>query len=78
MSVTEVLRELAFPARNLTVMLSALFIFLMLEFAIFGGLLGLFLLFLILPSLFHYLMRLLDARSRGIEPGPLEAEVYQP
>jgi hypothetical protein len=73
-SVTEILRELAFPARNLTVMLSALFIFLMLEFAIFGGLLGLFLLFLILPSLFHYLMRLLDARSRGIEPGPLEAE----
>ena len=74
MSVTEILRELAFPARNITVLLSALFIFLMLKFAAFGGLLGLFLLFLILPSLFHYLMRLLDARSRGQEPGPLDAE----
>lgn len=73
-SVTDVLRELAFPARNVTVLLSALFIFLMLEFAIFGGLLGLFLLFLVLPSLFHYLMRLLDARSRGAEPGPLDAD----
>jgi hypothetical protein len=73
-TATEVLREFTFPARNVTVMLSALFIFLMLEFAIFGGLLGLFLLFLMLPSLFHYLMRLLDARSRGMEPGPLEAE----
>jgi hypothetical protein len=73
-SVTEILREVAFPARNITVLLSALFIFLMLKFAAFGGLLGLFLLFLILPSLFHYLMRLLDARSRGEEPGPLDAE----
>ncbi len=74
MTATEILRELSFPARNVTVMLSALFIFLMLEFAIFGGLLGLFLLFLMLPSLFHYLMRLLEARSRGMEPGPLEAD----
>ena len=74
MTVTEILREFAFPARNLTVLLSALFIFLMLQFAAFGGLLGLFLLFLILPSLFHYLMRLLDARSRGMQPGPLEAD----
>ncbi|MDJ0813215.1 MAG: hypothetical protein QNJ23_05765 [Woeseiaceae bacterium] len=74
MSVTEILREFAFPARNLTVLLSALFIFLMLKFAVWGGLLGLFLLFLVLPSLFHYLLRILDARSRGQEPGPLDAE----
>ena len=74
MSVTEILREFAFPARNVTVLLSALFIFLMLKFAAFGGILGLFLLFLVLPSLFHYLLRLLDARSRGEEPGPLDGE----
>ncbi len=74
MNVTEILREFAFPARSITVMLSALFIFLMLKFAVFGGLMGLFLMFLVLPSLFHYLMRLLDARSRGEEPGPLDAE----
>ena len=74
MSATEILREFAFPARSLTVVLSSLFIFLMLKFAAWGGLMGLFLLFLILPSLFHYLMRLLDARSRGAEPGPLDAE----
>jgi hypothetical protein len=73
-SATEILREFAFPARSLTVILSSLFIFLMIKLAIFGGLLGLFLLFLILPSLFHYLMRLLDARSRGEQPGPLDAE----
>ena len=74
MSATEILREFAFPARSVTVMLSSLFIFLMIKLAIFAGLLGLFLLFLMLPSLLHYLMRLLDARSRGEQPGPLDAE----
>jgi len=71
---SDILREFTYPARNLTVMLSALFIFLLLEFAAFGSLMGLFLAMLILPSLFHYLMRLLDARAKGKEPGPLEAD----
>ena len=74
MNPSDILREFTYPARNLTVMLSALFIFLLLEFAAFGSLMGLFLAMLILPSLFHYLMRLLDARAKGKEPGPLEAD----
>jgi hypothetical protein len=74
MKTAEILREFAYPVRNVTVLLSAAFIFLMLEFAAFGSLLGLFLAFLILPSLFHYLMRILDARARGQQPGPLEAD----
>lgn len=71
---TDIAREFAYPVKNVTVLFSALFIFLMLEFAAFGKLLGLFLAFLILPSLFHYLMRILDARAKGKDPGPLEAE----
>ena len=74
MKAADILREFAYPARSVTVLLSAAFIFLMLEFAAFGNLMGLFLAFLILPSLFHYLMRILDARARGQEPGPLEAD----
>ena len=74
MNLSDILRQFTYPARNLTVMLSALFIFLLLEFAAFGSLMGLFLAMLILPSLFHYLMRLLDARAKGKEPGPLEVE----
>ena len=74
MNPNDILREFTYPARNLTVMLSALFIFLLLEFAAFGSLMGLFLAMLILPSLFHYLMQLLDARAKGKEPGPLEVE----
>jgi hypothetical protein len=74
MRATDILREFAYPARNVTVLLSSSFIFLMLEFAAFGKLMGLFLAFLILPSLFHYLMRILDARAKGQEPGPLEVD----
>jgi len=71
---TDIVREFAYPLKNVTVLLSALFIFVMLEFAAFGKLLGLFLAFLILPSLFHYLMRILDARAKGKDPGPLDVD----
>ena len=74
MNAADILREFTYPARNLTVLFSALFIFLLLEFAAFGRLMGLFLAFLIMPSLFHYLMRVLDRRARGKEPGPLEVD----
>lgn len=74
MKATDILREFAYPARNVPVLLSALFIFLLLEFAAFGGLLGLFLAFLVMPSLIHYLMRVLDMRAKGRDPGPLEAD----
>ena len=71
---TDIAREFAYPVKNVTVLLSAMFIFLMLEFAAFGSLVGLFLAFLILPSLFHYLMRILDARAKGKDPGPLDVD----
>ena len=71
---TDIVREFTYPVKNVAVLMSALFIFLMLEFAAFGKLLGLFLAFLILPSLFHYLMRILDARAKGKDPGPLDVD----
>lgn len=74
MKASDIARAFAFPVTNVTVLMSALFIFLMLQFAAFGKLLGLFLGFLILPSLFHYLMRILDARAKGRDPGPLEVD----
>ena len=69
-------REFAYPLSNLSVLFSALFVFLMLEFAAFGGILGLFLGFLVLPALFRYLMRILDSRSKGRDPGPLLVEDF--
>ena len=74
LKATDIAREFAYPLSNLSVLLSALFVFLMLEFAAFGGIMGLFLGFLVLPALFRYLMRILDSRAKGQDPGPLVAE----
>jgi len=74
LKAADVARELVYPLRNVSVLLSSLLIFLLLKFAISGGILGLFLLFLVLPSLFRYLMRILESRSKGQDPGPLVTE----
>ncbi len=67
-------RELAYPLTNGAVLLSWLALFLVVKFAVSGGVLGLLLLLLVLPSLFRYLMRVLEARSRGNDPGPLTVD----
>jgi hypothetical protein len=74
LKATDIAREFAYPLSNLSVLFSALFVFLLLEFAAFGGIMGLFLAFLVLPALFRYLMRILDSRTKGQDPGPLVVE----
>lgn len=68
-------RELVFPAIHGATLIAFSGFFLLIEFALFGRLFGLFLLALVLPALVRYLMLLLDARARGIEPGPPGAEL---
>jgi len=70
----EIAREIAYPLSSAAVLMSTALVFLLLEFAASGGLLGLFLALLVLPALFRYLMRILDSRARGQDPGPLVVE----
>jgi len=70
----DIAREIAYPLRDAGVWMSLLFLFLLLEFARSGGILGLFLAFLVLPALLRYCMRILQSRSRGQEAGPLVVE----
>ena len=70
----EIGRELVYPLTNTAVLFSWLALFLVIEFATNGGILGLLLLLLVLPSFFRYLMRVLDARARGKDPGPLTVD----
>lgn len=67
-------RELAYPLTDGAVLMSWLALFLVVRFAVSGGVLGLLLLLLVLPSLFRYLMRVLDARAKGQDPGPLSVD----
>jgi len=73
---TEVARELAYPASNASVLMSLLLFYLLLRFAASGGILGLFLAFLVLPGLFRYLMLILESRAKGAETGPLIVEHF--
>ncbi len=70
----DIAREFIYPLRHASVLFSWLALFLVIEFAMSGGVLGLLLVLLILPSFFRYLMRVLDARARGKDPGPLEVD----
>ncbi len=67
-------RELLSPLTNLSVLFSWLTLFLIIEFAVSGGVLGLLLLLLILPAFFRYLMRVLESRAKGQDPGPLNVD----
>ena len=70
----DIARELVYPLRHASLLFSWLALFLVIEFAMSGGVLGLLLLLLVLPSFFRYLMRVLDARARGADVGPLEVD----
>jgi phosphate starvation-inducible membrane PsiE len=71
---TEILREIAYPLTHAAVLMTMVLLYLVLSFAAYGGVLGLFLLFLILPALFRYLMVLLQWRANGLEDPSLEVD----
>jgi hypothetical protein len=78
----DIAREFAYPGSNAAVVMSLGLIYLLLKiatylsrmFGVMGAILGLILILLVLPPLFRYLMRILDARAKGQDPGPLVVE----
>lgn len=77
MKATDVVKELGYPVRDSAVLMAMLLFFGLLEFAAIGGILGLFLAFLIAPALFRYLILLLEARARGRAAEPPGIELFQ-
>jgi len=72
----ELLREIVYPLTRSAVLIAMLMFFVLIEFALSGGVLGTFLLLLVLPALFRYLLQLLEARARGVEAGPPGIETF--
>ncbi len=72
----DIARELAHPVNNAAVAFAALLLFGLLKFAFSGGILGLFLAFLVIPGLFRYLMRVLESRAKGQDTGPFETDDF--
>ena len=68
MTPASFLRAALYPVTNTGVLISLATFWLLYSFSIWGGMLGLILLFLILPFLFRYQVAVLEARAVGREP----------
>ncbi|MGI9205260.1 MAG: hypothetical protein ACR2Q3_14690 [Woeseiaceae bacterium] len=78
MKPSEVLREIAYPLTNLTIVFAMLFFWLMFSLVAKAGLIGIWLLVLVAPAYFRYLLALLEARANGrLAPVP-SAEMFAP
>ncbi len=64
----DLVRAIAYPLTESSVLVPLLFFWLTVSLASWGGVLGLFLMFLVLPAVFRYQMILLEARARGVTP----------
>ena len=54
-----------------------LLLWLLISFALWGGVLGLFLMFLVIPAVFRLQMIVLEARALGRDPPPLDIEFFR-
>jgi hypothetical protein len=72
----ELLQELAFPLTQPALLLAMIFFWIVLGFAKYAGLFGLFLLLLAAPAYLRYLVTILDDRAHGREPEPPTGEMF--
>ena len=68
MKPTDLIRAIFYPVTSMAVVVPLLVFWLAVSFAAWGGVLGLFLMFLIIPALLRFQMIVLEARARGVEP----------
>lgn len=72
----DVLQAIAYPLTSATVLVPLLVFWILISFALWGGLLGAFLLFLVIPAVFRFQVIVLEARARGVEPETPGAEFF--
>jgi hypothetical protein len=68
MKPSDIGRAIAYPLITPAVLVPFVVFWLLISFATWGGVLGLFLLFLVIPAVFRFQMIVLEARARGVEP----------
>jgi hypothetical protein len=76
MKPTEIFRAVFYPLTASAVLVPLVIFWLAVSFAAWGGLLGLFLLFLVIPALLRFLMIVLEARARGAEPATPDIDFF--
>lgn len=72
----EIARALLYPLVETSVLVPLIFFWLLLSLASWGGVLGLFMMFLVLPAVLRYQMILLEARAKGMRPAVPGVEFF--
>lgn len=72
----DIFGHLVYPIRATTAHVAILTFFLLVELALFAGVLGLFLLLLVAPAISRYLMLVLETRSHGHDVDPPTIELF--
>ncbi len=76
MTPARLLAAIIYPLTATAVLIPLVIYWLLIAFALWGGVLGLFLLFLVVPAVFRSQMILLEARARGAEPATPDIEFF--
>jgi hypothetical protein len=76
MKPSDIGRAIVYPLIEPAVLVPLLVFWLLISFALWGGVLGLFLLFLVIPAVFRFQMIVLEARARGVEPATPDVEFF--
>ena len=76
MKPIDIVRAIFYPITASAVLIPLLVFWLAISFASWGGVLGLFFMFLILPATLRFQMIVLEARARGVEPETPDHEFF--
>ena len=76
MTPARLLAAIAYPVMAPAVLIPLVIYWLLIAFALWGGVMGLFLLLLVVPAVFRSQMILLEARARGAEPATPDVEFF--
>lgn len=76
MRPTDVVRAIVYPLTESTVLIPLLVFWLLVSLALWAGLFGLILLFIVIPAVFRYQMIVLEARARGVTPATPDLALF--
>jgi len=77
MKPASLFKAILYPVTHSSVFIPVLVFWLLMSFARWGGVLGLFLMFLVIPAVFRYQMILLEARAYGREPAAPDVDFFR-
>jgi len=77
MKPANLFKAILYPLTQSSVLIPVLVFWLLMSFARWGGVLGLFLMFLVIPAVFRYQMILLEARAYGREPATPDVDFFR-